>query len=179
MAASASNEIARDQELLIPATGASSTRIREEDLELIAHWMDRVFRIPGINIRFGLDVLVGLIPGLGDTATSFVSLYILQAASQAGVPRVTVARMALNIALDYIVGIVPIVGDMFDVYWKANVRNVELMRRHARANPEQERRLEWSDRLFVFGLMALLVLILVGSIVAAWAVLAWIWRVIF
>lgn len=178
MTAHGSTEITRDQKLIIPATGASSKGTRQQDLEMVAHWMDSVFRIPGLSFRFGLDVLLGLLPGMGDTATSFVSLYILQAASKAGVPRVTVARMALNIALDYIIGIIPIVGDMFDVYWKANVRNVELMRRHARANPDQERRLEWRDRLFVFGLMAVLVLLLIGSIMTTWAIVAWFWRTI-
>jgi hypothetical protein len=115
-----------------------------------------------------------LIPGLGDTATSFVSLYILQAATKTGVPRVTVARMALNIALDYIVGVIPVIGDLFDVYWKANNRNVALLRRHAQATPAQERPLEWGDRLFVYGLMAALLLLLVVSIVLAYMILAWI-----
>lgn len=167
-----------EQELIIPAESGEK-RARNEDLELLAHWLDSVFQIPGLNIRFGLDVLLGLIPGLGDTATSFVSLYILQAATKAGVPRVTVARMALNIALDYVVGIVPVIGDLFDVYWKANNRNVALLKRHAQATPAQERRLEWSDRLFVYGLMALLVLVLIGSIIAAYTIMAWIWRALF
>lgn len=168
----------KEQELIIDAEGTASKRVRAEQLEQLAHWLDSVFRIPGLNVRFGLDVLLGLLPGFGDTATSLVSLYILRAASEAGVPRVTVARMALNIAIDYIVGVVPIVGDLFDVYWKANVRNVELMRKHARANPNQERRLAWHDRLFVFGLMALLVLLLIGSVVVAYWVLAMIWRMV-
>ena len=166
-----------EQELIIPAKGATK-REHADDLEVLAHWLDSVFRIPGLNIRFGLDVLLGLIPGLGDTATSVVSLYILQAATKAGVPRVTVARMALNIAIDYIVGIVPIIGDLFDVYWKSNNRNVALMRRHAQATPDQERRLQWGDRLFVIGLMAMLVLLLIGCVVAAYTILAWIWRAI-
>lgn len=166
-----------EQELIIPAEDAKK-RGEGIDLELLAHWLDSVFRIPGVNIRFGLDALLGLIPGLGDTATSLVSLYILQAASKAGVPRVTVARMALNIAIDYIVGSIPLVGDLFDVYWKSNNRNVALMRRHARATPDQERRLEWTDRLFVIGLMVMLVLLLIGSIVMAYTILAWIWNAI-
>jgi hypothetical protein len=167
-----------EQELIVPAKSGEK-RASNADLEMLAHWLDSVFQIPGLNIRFGLDVLLGLIPGLGDTATSFVSLYILQAATKAGVPRVTVARMALNIALDYIVGIVPVIGDLFDVYWKANNRNVALLRRHAQATPAQERRLEWGDRLFVYGLMALLLVLLAGCIVAAYAIMVWIWRTIF
>ena len=166
-----------EQERLVPSPGAKQ-RSHADDLELLAHWLDSVFRIPGLNIQFGLDVLLGLIPGFGDTATSIVSLYILQAATKAGVPRVTVARMALNIAIDYVVGIVPVIGDLFDVYWKSNVRNVELLRRHARATPAQKRRLEWGDRLFVISLMAMLVLLLIGSIVLAYTILAWVWNAI-
>src|SRR5438477_12262867 len=89
--------------------------ISELDLELLARVMDSLFEIPGTRVRFGFDAIIGLIPGLGDTITSFVSLYILKAASRAGVPRVTLVRMALNIAIDYIVGCVPVAGDVFDV----------------------------------------------------------------
>src|SRR6185369_7524402 len=91
--------------------------VAELNLELLARLMDNAFEIPGTNVRFGLDAIIGLIPGLGDTLTSFVSLYILKAASRAGVPRVTLLRMATNLGIDYIVGIVPVAGDLFDVYW--------------------------------------------------------------
>jgi hypothetical protein len=70
------------------------------DVELLARLMDSFFTIPGTQIRFGLDAIIGLIPGLGDTLTSFVSIYILKVASRCGVPRVRLMRMALNIAID-------------------------------------------------------------------------------
>src|SRR6187397_3063849 len=91
-----------------------------QDLEKLAHWLDTVFEIPGIRIRFGIDALLGLLPGVGDTASAFASIYILQAATKFGVPRITLARMTLNIGIDLLVGALPIVGDLFDVYWKAN-----------------------------------------------------------
>jgi hypothetical protein len=150
--------------------------VREVDVEILARWMDSVFVIPGTPIRFGLDALIGLIPGLGDTITSFVSLYILKVASVRGVPRVVLVRMALNIAVDYLLGSVPVVGDAFDIYWKANLKNVELLRRHSLADPSNERRATWSDWLFVGGLMALLVALLVGCVTIAWWLVAGLWR---
>lgn len=139
-----------------------------QELELIARWMDSVFQVPGTNVRFGLDALLGLIPGLGDTLTSLVSLYILQAARRHGVSRVTMARMGANIAVDYIVGIVPVAGDLFDVSWKANQKNVELLRTHLLANPVEQGRARKADWLFFAGLVALLMVLLVGSLAIAW-----------
>lgn len=165
----------------------SDPRVREEDLkreiepelELLAKWMDSVFKIPGLGIRFGLDSLIGLIPGLGDTATSVVSLYILNAASRYGASRATIARMAANIAIEYVIGSIPLVGDLFDVYWKSNKRNVELLRRHALATPEEQRRAQQGDRWFVIFLMGALVALLVGTIAIGWLILAAIGRLLF
>ena len=130
-------------------------------------WLDSAFRIPGLGVRFGLDALVGLIPGVGDTLTSLASLYILNAGQRDGVPRVTLVRMALNIAIDYLLGAVPLVGDVFDVYWKANLRNVALLRKHALATPVEERKARSADRWFVGALIFGLLVLLVASIVAA------------
>src|SRR5688572_10821594 len=86
-------------------------------VEQLAHWLDAKFVIPGLGIRFGIDAIVGLIPGFGDALTSLLSFYILSVANRHNVPRVTQARMAANIALDWVVGIIPLVGDLFDVTW--------------------------------------------------------------
>ena len=110
-----------------PRTSRRMGQELEPELELLAHWMDSAFHIPGIGMRFGLDAIIGLIPGLGDTLTSLASLYILNAGRRYGVPRVTMLRMAANIALDYVVGVIPFVGDAFDVVWKANQKNVALL----------------------------------------------------
>src|SRR5688572_3596156 len=118
------------------------------DLERLARLMDNVFRIPGVGLRFGLDAILGLIPGAGDFATSLVSIYIFTAANRFGVPRITILRMALNIVIDLVVGAIPFVGDAFDLYWKSNQRNVELLRRHVDANPTAARKLRTADRLF-------------------------------
>ena len=142
------------------------------DLERLAHWLDSVFEIPGIRLRFGIDALLGLLPGVGDTASALASVYILQAASKFGVSRVTIARMTLNIVVDLMVGAVPIVGDLFDVYWKANRKNVELLRRHVNANSMTEKKLKVSDTLFVASMIAVIAAILVASVVGAYFILA-------
>lgn len=163
--------------ILITEPGRQSA-IPEIDVELLARWMDSVFEIPGTGIRFGFDALVGLVPGLGDLLTSVVSLYILQVASRRGVPRVTLVRMASNIAVDYALGSVPLVGDVFDVYWKANLKNAELLRRHALSGLAEQRRARSGDWLFVAGLMVLLIALLVGCITIAWWIAAGLWRLL-
>lgn len=133
--------------------------------------MDAQFEIPGLGIRFGLDAILGLIPGIGDTLTSLVSFYILSAAVRQGIPRITLARMGVNIAIDWIIGAIPLVGDLFDVAWKSNTKNVELIRRHAAEGGS--RRAKWSDWLFVAGMMLVLLAVLAGSLFVAWTVLSW------
>ena len=143
-----------------------------QDLEKLAHWLDTMFEIPGLRLRFGIDALLGLLPGVGDTASA--SVYILQAASKHGVSRVTLARMTLNIGIDLVVGAIPIVGDLFDVYWKANRKNVELLRRHFKATPLTERNAKRSDSLFVAGMIALVGVLLTASVTGADFILSWI-----
>jgi hypothetical protein len=161
-----------------PFGGQSEPKISPE-LEVLAHWMDTVFHIPGVGLRFGLDSLIGLLPGIGDTATSVVSLYILNAATRYGVPRVTLMRMAANIAIDWIIGAIPLLGDAFDIYWKSNQRNLELLRKHANATPMEERKLQRGDRLFVGMLIAGLIVILIGSIATAYWLIAQLFRLLF
>ena len=100
--------------------------------------MDDLFRIPVLGWRFGLDAIIGLIPAFGDTTTSLVSFYILASAVRYRVPKITLLRMGLNIAIDYAVGSLPVVGDLFDAWWKSNQMNVELLKR--RAPPFRRRR---------------------------------------
>ncbi|HET6329099.1 MAG TPA: DUF4112 domain-containing protein [Planctomycetaceae bacterium] len=137
-------------------------------IELLAYWMDTVFEIPGLGIRFGFDAIIGLIPGLGDILTSLISLYILAAARRYGVPRATLLRMAFNIAVDTTVGAIPLLGDAFDVYWKANVMNVALLRRHVLASPEEQRTARRKDTLLVIALIAGLLLLLAAIGAAFW-----------
>ena len=99
-------------------------------LETLAYFLDTALVVPGTNIRFGLDAVVGLVPGIGDLITTATSLYIVHEAYQLGAPKQLLVRMLGNVALDGFVGAVPLVGDMFDAFWRANRRNVALLRSH-------------------------------------------------
>jgi hypothetical protein len=99
-------------------------------LDALARLMDAAFVIPGTNIRMGLDGLIGLLPIAGDLISSMVSSYIVWEARQLGVPRWILARMMLNVAIDTAVGSVPVVGDAFDVMFRANLKNMTLLKRY-------------------------------------------------
>jgi len=148
----------------------------EESLEQLSRWMDGLFRIPGTNWRFGLDALVGLIPGVGDMATTLVGFYVLAAGVRYRVPKVTLLRMGLNIAVDYVFGAIPFVGDLFDAAWKSNTKNIELLRRRATVSAAEASQGRTSDWLFVFLIMGVLLLLLVGSLAVAFTILSWIIR---
>jgi len=97
-------------------------------LDALATLLDTAFILPGTKVRFGLDALIGLVPGIGDAITTTISLYIVHEAHQLGAPSHVILRMLANVALDGFVGAVPVVGDAFDVMWRANRRNVRLLR---------------------------------------------------
>ena len=96
-------------------------------IDALATLLDTAFILPGINVRFGFDALIGLVPGIGDAITTAMSLYIVHEARQLGAPRHLIVRMLGNVLLDGLVGAVPLVGDAFDVLWRANRRNVRLL----------------------------------------------------
>jgi hypothetical protein len=98
------------------------------NMESMAKLMDSQFTIPGTNIKFGLDALIGLVPGAGDFATFLISGYMLTILAQNGASGFVLARMGLNVLIDSLFGAVPILGDIFDVAFKANQRNMKLMR---------------------------------------------------
>jgi hypothetical protein len=143
----------------------------EQSLESLSHYLDGLFRVPGTGWRFGLDALIGLVPNVGDTITSFASFYILLAGVRYGVPKITLLRMAFNIGLDYLVGTIPFIGDAFDFVWKANKQNMNLIRERATGKDVGT----IGDYLFVFGIIGVLILLLIGSILVSmyiiWAVL--------
>ena len=99
-------------------------------LDALARLLDTAFAVPGTNVRFGVDALIGLVPGLGDVVTTAISLYIVREARALGASRAVVGRMLFNVAVDGVIGVVPVVGDLFDVAWRANRRNVALLQRH-------------------------------------------------
>ena len=114
-----------------PVETSGEIREREiERLENLAHWLDSRFRIPGTDIRFGLDAVAGLLPGIGDGGTALLSVYIVIQARRMGVPLPLRIRMVGNIAFDLLTGSIPLVGDLFDIGFKANRRNVALLRKH-------------------------------------------------
>jgi hypothetical protein len=105
-------------------------RAAMERLDWIANLMDSALVIPGTNIRVGLDALIGLAPGIGDTVTTMISLWMVKEAHNLGAPKHVIMRMVGNVALDGLVGAVPILGDAFDVMFRANRRNMKLLREH-------------------------------------------------
>jgi hypothetical protein len=135
----------------------------EENLERLSWVLDDLFRVPILGWRVGLDAIVGLIPGVGDTATTLASLYILVSAVRYRVPKVTLLRMGLNLGIDYVLGALPLVGDVFDAWWKSNQKNIELLRRRATVSASEAREGTVSDWLFV----GLIILLLVGLAVGA------------
>jgi len=103
----------------------------------LAHLLDDRFALPGTRWRFGLDGLLGLVPGIGDAATTILAAYIILEARRLGVSAPTLGRMAANVGVDLAFGAIPVVGDLFDFGWKANRRNLDLLRRHLdRSGPE-------------------------------------------
>ena len=109
---------------------AASRRAALDRLDRLATMFDTAFILPGTNVRFGVESLLRLVPGIGDAAASALSLYLLYEASRLGVPRLLLARMAANVVLEGVVGTVPFAGDAFDVLFRANRRNVALLREH-------------------------------------------------
>jgi hypothetical protein len=115
------------------AYGFDFTRLRSREervarLDALATLLDTAFVLPGTNVRFGFDALIGLVPGIGDAITTAISLYIVLEARQLGAPAHLILRMLANVVVDGFVGAVPLVGDAFDVLWRANRRNVWLLR---------------------------------------------------
>lgn len=150
---------------------------QQEDLrrfaDLIARILDTSFQIPGTGIRFGLDPLLGLLPGAGDAVASLIGSTILILAAKLQVPRIVLVRMSSNMAINAIVGAVPLVGDAFSVWFCSNARNAELLRRHAAAERRPSTLQDW---LFVLSLGTATLLVIIGAIVLVlWGISA-LWR---
>jgi hypothetical protein len=135
-------------------------------LRRFAHWLDDGIKLPGIPVRVGLDPIIGLVPGLGDAVGAILAAWILVEAAGLGASRATLGRMVYNIAIDAVGGAIPVAGDVFDVMWKANIRNVALLERQL-ADPAGARK---ADRRFVI-LLCGGVLLLCGALAAAGAFL--------
>src|SRR5881628_3795633 len=121
----------------------------ERELEVLSQLMDNRFRVPVLGWRFGLNAIIDLIPEFGDIATTIIALYILVSAVRYRVPKITLLRMGLNIAIYFIVGLIPWLGDLFGVWWKPNIRNVNLLRARATVSAAEAREGRTSDWVFV------------------------------
>lgn len=144
------------------AAGSPGSRFADPaSLDLMRRWatlLDSYFRVPGTGIRFGLDAIIGLVPGFGDLAAPLFTGALLLTGLRMRVPIVVLARMVLNAGLDMLVGLVPLLGDLFDIAWKANLRNLALLERHAQPGTPPRR----ADYVVVFiclGLVALIALV--------------------
>jgi hypothetical protein len=137
-------------------------------LDSLRRWaviLDSLFRVPGTSYRFGLDAIAGLIPGVGDLASPIYTALILVEGLRLRVPAVVQARMVLNAGLDMIIGLVPLFGDIADVAWKANLRNLALLERHAHPGTPPRT----GDYLFVGICLALVGLIaIVPLLIVVW-----------
>jgi hypothetical protein len=141
-------------------------------LRRMARLFDAAFRIPGTNITFGLDPLLGLIPGIGDLASPVLTMAMLWQAVQFRVPKVVLARMVLNSLIDAGIGAIPLLGDLFDFAWKANEWNMALLERHAMAG----RPATSFDYLFVILCIVFVALIALVPLVVLWLGLEWLHR---
>jgi len=143
-------------EILLPGEpvhkrfGGAGGAFRDENLDLLSRVLDTWFRIPGTSIRFGLDGIIGFVPGVGDFLAGAASCIIVLAAFFRGVPLVTIARMVTNLVIEVGVGMVPVLGNLFDIGWRANRRNYHLLE-SSLYGPARD---TWRDWMFM-GLLAL------------------------
>jgi uncharacterized protein DUF4112 len=141
-----------------------------DSLRRYAVLLDSQFRVPGTNIRFGLDAIIGLIPGVGDISTPVFAGMLLLQGVRMRVPFVVQARMVLNAALDMLLGFVPVLGDLADIGFKANLRNLQLLERHStRGVPPSQ-----ADYIFVIVCLILLAFVALAPIVVlVWLLTQW------
>lgn len=148
------------------AAGMSDRRVASlKRLRQLSYLLDNAVGIPGTDFRFGLDPVVGVLGG--DVVTGLVSVYIVYEAMKMGLPAATIGRMGFNILLDTLTGLVPVLGDLFDVGWKANSQNVSLLEKHV-ANPVPSRA---TDKVFAVIVIALLLaLVICMAALSAWVI---------
>ncbi|TYP73722.1 MULTISPECIES: DUF4112 domain-containing protein [Nitrosomonas] len=157
-----------------PPSQKHVSRQREQlknKLNRLAWLMDNSFRIPGTQLRFGIDGLIGLFPGLGDALGALISSHIISQAAQMGVPKSILLKMAFNVAIDALLGIFPVIGDMSDFIWKANYRNVKLLNDYV----EEPQKTKTYSRFFVgiIGLLVIGVVVLIGAF--GFLLMRWLW----
>ena len=151
-------------EILSPRMRRGGKAFDDESLDLLSHLLDDWFRIPGTSIRFGLDGIVGFIPGVGDVIGGIASCIIIFAAWVRGVSYITLARMLANWGIEVLLGTVPVLGNLFDIGWKANRRNYALLT-NGLADPQGSRRRSWlffAVLCVIFAVMLVVPMLLFG-----------------
>jgi hypothetical protein len=148
----------------------TTRRFRQADLdqvELIAWLLDNSIPIPGTGRRIGIDAIVGFVPGLGDVVSGAIGLIVVARGAALGLPRVVIARMLVNTLLDFLIGSIPVIGDAFDLWFKANARNVALMRIYL-GDRDRSTAPEWAFFAILAGALVLLaagLVWLIGAII--------------
>ena len=135
----------------------------------LAWGFDEMFRVPGTQFRFGLDSIIGLVPGVGDITVSALGAYALMLAFRLRAPVPVLSRMLLNITVDTVFGSIPLIGDLFDATWKANTKNQRVLEAWLADPMRTTRRSRWV--VLVFGLLFLT--LVTASLWLAWTVLSW------
>jgi len=148
----------------------------DRELEVFAQIMDNQFALPIVGWRFGMNAIIDLVPGIGDVATSLVALYLLISAVRYRVPKITLLRMGLNIAIYFFGNMVPWLGDIFAAWWKPNMRNLSLLRRRATVSAQEAKEASASDWLFVAVIIAALMTMLVGSLALSAFIIWWLFH---
>lgn len=153
---------------VLPPNAPLEFGLSDAHLDRLAQVLDDGFAIPGTNLRFGLDPIIGLLPGFGDAIGALLSFVFVFAGWRRGLPGITLLRMVVNIGVDSIAGTLPIFGDLFDFYWKSNRMNYNLLRRHALKPHVNHTWRDWTFLWLIFFIlvaMALLPLAVLGAII--------------
>lgn len=140
-------------------------------LRKLSHILDNAIPIPGTPYSIGIDPILGILPVGGDITAAFISGYIIYSAARLGLPKETLLRMVINILIDVFVGTIPLLGDVIDVMWKANVKNIELLESHLNI-PRQESKK--ADSWFVFLLLAGLSVVIILVVMFGIQVITWV-----
>jgi Domain of unknown function (DUF4112) len=154
-------------EVLPPEDRSKPGSSIESVFQFVSLVMDRLIRIPGVKKRLGLNPIVDLVPGFGDIAAALVSVSVLVYGIRRGIPKIVLGRMALNVLINEVVGLIPIVGSAFAFWFQANTRNYEMVRGHLDTPGRSTR----GDKVFVGVILGLIVLTILGSILGTFLML--------
>ena len=143
--------------------------------KFLAEWLDQRFTIPGTSIRIGLDPILGLIPGIGDTIANLAGSAIILIAAQYRLPKIVLLRMGLNVALNAMIGAIPIFGDIFSIWFRSNVKNAQLLERYVGAEGQASTFGNW---LFVSAVIIGIVLLLIGIFVVTVWLIKQVWNAV-